>query len=175
MLLDIFLLDTNVISNAQKKKPHPTLAAWLDRQSKVAIPFPVIVEIEQGIREVSISNPEKASELRAWIDDILESDILYPDITPQVAQHLAALQCCRPLKNLWRIDPNARKQKSGQDLFIAAVSLAYELPIATMDRDFVVIHRYFPLPGLYDPIRDEWLVHPEFGDAAYSEQPSNAA
>ncbi|MBD9538932.1 type II toxin-antitoxin system VapC family toxin [Ensifer sp. ENS04] len=160
----VFLLDTNVISGAQKKQPQPALAAWLKRQSTLAIPFPVILEIEIGIVEVSATNPRKAAELRRWRDELLETDFIYPAVTPAVARQLAAMQCCRPLKNLWCVDQRSEKHMPGQDLFIAAISIANTMPIATIDRgDFMLIHRYFPLPGLYDPIQGTWLVSPVNG------------
>lgn len=158
MLVDIFLLDTNVISNAQKKQPQPDLAAWLKRQSRLAIPFPVILEIEIGIAEISATHPEKAVELRQWLDALLETNFVYPEITTGVARHLAAMQCCPPLKHLCRVDPRSKEQMPGQDLFIAAISIVHEMPIATIDRrDFMLIDRYFPLPGIYDPVQDVWL------------------
>ncbi|MCY1226038.1 hypothetical protein D9M68_227130 [compost metagenome] len=154
----LFLLDTNVISNAQKKQPQPDLAAWLKKQSRLAIPFPVILEIEKGIVEVSPNNPEKAAELRRWLDALLETNFIYPEITPGVARQLAVMQCCRPLKHLWRTDPRSKERMPGQDLFIAAISIVHDIPIATIDRhDFLLIDHYFPLPGLYDPIGDIWL------------------
>lgn len=169
MRIDTFLVDTNVISNAQKKKPHPTLAAWLAGKNRLAIPFPVILEIERGIAEVSISKPQRAAELRRWLDDLFQLPFVYPEITPQVARNLAAMQCCRHLEYLWRVDSRSKTKKPGQDLFIAAVSLTHKIPLATLDwRDFMRIHRYFPLPGLYHPIRDIWLVHPKIGEQAFN-------
>lgn len=57
--------------------------------------------------------------------------------------------------------PNAKKPKTGADLAIAAVAIAHDCTVVTADADlFIQIHRHFPLPGLYDPFRDEWHVPP---------------
>jgi predicted nucleic acid-binding protein len=157
----IFLLDTNVISEAQKAKPNPIVAEWLRQQKQVAIPFPVLVEIERGIIAVSPNNPIKGRELRSWMDGLLATDFVCPRDSPQVAKALGSMYCCSSLKNLWYTEPQSNKQRPGQDLFIAAVAVAYTLPIATLNlRDFEQIDRYFPLPGVYNPLTATWVVPP---------------
>ncbi|MCA1371405.1 hypothetical protein I6F15_29305 [Bradyrhizobium sp. BRP14] len=57
----------------------------------------------------------------------------------------------RPLTHLWYANPNADKRKPGQDLFIAAISIVYDFPVATLNvRNFEQIDGYFPLPGVYN-------------------------
>lgn len=154
----IFLLDTNILSNAQKPLPDPVLVEWFRRQRRFAIPFPAILEIERGIAEVSEHNPRKALELRAWVDDLLTTDYIYPSDSPAVARVLGPMYCCGPLKHLWFVDKNSKK-KPGQDLFIAAIAITYGLPIATLDVwDFERINRYFALPGVFDPVASVWAV-----------------
>ncbi|NOV21868.1 type II toxin-antitoxin system VapC family toxin [Ensifer adhaerens] len=156
---DIFLLDTNIISNASKPKPHPVVAAWLDRQARVAIPFAAILEVETGIVDKHRSDPLRAEELWDWLDRVLDAEFEYPAPTPQVARVLAKLTCCRPLTHLWYANPNADRKKPGQDLFIAATSIVYDMPVATLDvRDFEQIDFHFPLPGVYNPAFDVWAV-----------------
>ncbi len=156
---DIFLLDTNIISNASRKKPHPVVAEWLEAQTRLAIPFPAILEIETGIIEKHRTDPFKARELLDWMDGVLDTDFEYPVPTPQVARVLAELTCCRPLTNLWFANPQADKPKPGQDLFIAATSIVYDMPVATLNvRDFELIDSHFPLPGVYNPAFGIWAV-----------------
>ncbi|MDP9808100.1 putative nucleic acid-binding protein [Rhizobium tibeticum] len=156
---DIFLLDTNIISNSSKQKPHPRVSEWLNAQSRVAIPFAVILEVETGIAEKDRSDPAKAEELWEWMDQLLETEFEYAPPTPHVARLLAKLICCRPLTHLWLANPKADNKKPGQDLFIAATSIAYDLPIATLNaKDFELIDSFFPLPGVYNPANDVWAV-----------------
>ncbi|WP_064686704.1 PIN domain-containing protein [Rhizobium bangladeshense] len=159
MAIDIFLLDTNILSESSKARPHPTISAWLKTQRRVAIPFAVILEVETGIADKHRSNPDKAEELWRWMDELLETDFEYPAATPDVARVLGKLLCCKPLTNLWLVNEKADKKKPGQDLFIAATSIVYDMPIATMNvRDFETIDRYFPLPGVYNPSNGMWAI-----------------
>ena len=154
----IFLLDTNILSDAQRPLPNPILADWFRLQKRLAIPFPVILEIERGIAEVAEYNNLKAMKLRAWMDRLLATDYVFPSDSPAVARVLGAMYCCGPLKELWFVDEQSKK-KPGQDLFIAAIAITYDFPIATLNvRDFERINRYFPLPGVYDPIAAVWAV-----------------
>lgn len=157
----MFLLDTSVLSEARRVKPNQEVQRWLRRQRMVAIPFPVILEIEQGIVDVGRTKPQKATELREWLSDLLNSDFEYPEATPQVAGILAEMNCCSSLKNFWFVNPEGKKDKKpSQDLFIAAISIAHGLPLATMnDSDFLLINQFFPIPGIYNPASASWLVN----------------
>ncbi|WP_200933907.1 PIN domain-containing protein [Rhizobium sp. Leaf306] len=158
----MFLLDTSILSNAQKPKPLARLQTWFRRQTNVAIPFPAILEIEQGIVSVRKNKPEKADEISQWLQEVLESKFEYPEIGSKVARILAEMYCCGPLKNFWYVEPKNKKEtRPSQDLFFAAISIAHDLPIATMnEKDFVFIDRYFPLPGVYNPQLGIWAVPP---------------
>ncbi|KQS75177.1 hypothetical protein ASG25_20675 [Rhizobium sp. Leaf384] len=157
----MFLLDTNVLSHASKpaKKQNHVISNWLKNQASIAIPFPVLLEIQQGIIEVGKEQPVKATALTQWLDHILEGEYHYPEATPAVARTLAEMNCCRPLKHLWYVNEQAKDKKPGMDLFIAAMSIVHDIPIATLDVwDFVCINKFFPLPGLYDPSGDTWII-----------------
>ncbi len=156
----MFLLDTNILSQSQKAKPLQGVSAWLRRQTKVAIPFPVLVEIEEGIADVRRTKPDKADQLADWRDALLATEFEYPTINPNIARSLAQMHCCRPLKNFWFRETEAEKvKKPSQDLFIAAIAIEHRLPIATLDgRDFEYIDRFFPIPGVYNPEHDHWHV-----------------
>ncbi|GAC1046062.1 type II toxin-antitoxin system VapC family toxin [Rhizobium sp. No.120] len=154
---DIFLLNTTVLSHAEKKKPHPVLVQWLAAQSSLAIPFATFVEVETGIIERQRSNPKRAAELRYWLNDLLQTQFIFPALTPEVAHVLAKMICCRQLTDLWYKD-QCDTRKPGQDLSIAAVASVYGFPIASLDGDFERIDHYFPLPGVYNPAFDMWVV-----------------
>lgn len=157
----MFLLDTNIICDARKPKPPPSLKSWLRSQDEIAIPFPAVLEIEQGIAELRKTNPAKAQELREWMDGVLAGRHYFPAVNSDVARILAEMYCCRPLKNLWYTDSGKKERKPGQDLFVAAIAICHSLPIATSDtHDFVLIDRHFRLPGVFSPMAQEWAIPP---------------
>ncbi|WP_051000180.1 type II toxin-antitoxin system VapC family toxin [Sinorhizobium fredii] len=158
----MFLLDTSVLSHAQYSRQHPAVGAWLEEQESVAIPFPALLEVQQGIIEVEITQPDLAAELLIWLEGLLSMDHNYPEINPEVARVLAMLYCCEPLRHLWYTNPdNSKRKKPGHDLFIAAVSIAHNIPIATLNnKDFALIDRYHRLPGAYNPAFSFWIVAP---------------
>jgi hypothetical protein len=58
------------------------------------------------------------------------------------------------LRNFLVHHPGAKQIKSGADLAIASIPIPHKAVVATGHRgDFLLIHRHFPLPGLYDPFR----------------------
>jgi predicted nucleic acid-binding protein len=173
----MFLLDTSVLSHAQYSRQHPAVAAWLEEQVSVAIPFPVLLEVHQGILEVGFTQPDLAAELIIWLEGVLSMDHEYPEINPEVARVLATLYCCEPLRHLWYTNPeNTKKKKPGQDLFIAAVSITHHMPIATLNtKDFVLIDRYHKLPGAYNPAFSSWIVEPEVARHLTSENTARVA
>ncbi|MDW9542657.1 PIN domain-containing protein [Sinorhizobium meliloti] len=158
----MFLLDTSVLSHAQYSRQHPAVGAWLEEQESVAIPFPALLEVQQGIFEVRLTKPDLAAELLIWLEGLLSGDHDFPEINPEVARVLAMLYCCEPLRHLWYTNPDSsKKKKPGQDLFIAAVSIAHNIPIATLNnKDFAMIDRYHRLPGAYNPAFSFWIVAP---------------
>jgi predicted nucleic acid-binding protein len=169
MASNYIVLDTCIISEAQKTRPRPEVSAWLRRlaPSKVAIPFQVIFEVSHGIKLVEKANPRKAQQLAEWFEELLGHNFLMPQLTPHVASIMAEMATTGSLKNYWLGAPEhekSRKLKFGSDPIIAATAIAHGMPIATVDaRDYMLIHHYFPLPGLYDPIADEWVVDPPVG------------
>lgn len=167
----MFLLDTNIVSHAKKKKQNPSIKKWFESQAAIAIPFPVFIEIRQGIVSLERGDPQKAAELSAWLQTILDSDFYMPPMTPEVAMKQAELYNCRPLKPLWYTGQQKDK-KPGQDLAIAAISIVYQLPIATLDGfDFRQIDFFFPLPGVYNPAFDTWTVPPTVLEAGWRTKP----
>ncbi|TDW16868.1 PIN domain-containing protein [Rhizobium gallicum] len=65
-------------SNSSKRRPHPKVSEWLRTQSRVAIPFAVILEVETGIAEKHLADPEKAEALWEWMDQLLDTEFEYP-------------------------------------------------------------------------------------------------
>lgn len=153
---EVFLLDTNIISNASKRNPHPVVSRWLATQQTVAIPFASLLEIECGIWEKKQTDPGRAAALWKWLDGVLDTRFEYPALTPQVARIMGQMMCCRHLTHLWV--STTEKKRPGLDLMIAATAIVYDMPIATFDSDFRIIDRHFKLRGVYNPAFSMWVV-----------------
>jgi hypothetical protein len=69
----MFLLDTNVISELRKNKPHGAVLAWFDsvRAQDIAIPASVIGELQEGVELTRRQDPQKALDIEHWIDRIM--------------------------------------------------------------------------------------------------------
>jgi predicted nucleic acid-binding protein len=68
----IFLLDTNVISEVRKTRPHGAVLAWLRATGpeEIGIPAVVLGELQAGAEITRRQDPAKAAELECWIDEI---------------------------------------------------------------------------------------------------------
>jgi predicted nucleic acid-binding protein len=69
----MYLLDTNVISELRRPRPHGAVVAWIKSVPSEAmfVPSVVIGEIQIGIERAAQSDPVKARELSAWLDQLL--------------------------------------------------------------------------------------------------------
>jgi len=67
-----FLLDTNIVSELRKLKPHGAVLAWFEAhpQASYAIPAIALFELQEGAEMTRHQNPQKAAELDIWIDDV---------------------------------------------------------------------------------------------------------
>jgi predicted nucleic acid-binding protein len=75
-----YLLDTNVISEFRKRKPHGAVIAWLAslRDQDIQIPAVAIAELQKGAELTRQQDPAKALELEQWIDRIMATFVVLP-------------------------------------------------------------------------------------------------
>jgi toxin FitB len=121
----MFLLDTNVISELRKLKPHGGVVAWLRAQEANALYVSAmsIGEIQRGIEITREQDAAKASEIEAWLDEMLHSG--------QVLAMDAAV--CRA----WAKLMHQRSNTLAEDAFIAATAEVNRLVVVTRNvRDF---------------------------------------
>jgi len=76
----MYLLDTNVISELRKAKPHGAVLAWLRSvgNNDLFIPAVVIGEMQAGVERTRLQTPEKAAEIERFIDLVLSSYAVLP-------------------------------------------------------------------------------------------------
>jgi predicted nucleic acid-binding protein len=74
------LLDTNVISELRKAKPHGAVLAWFDSvdANEIAIPAVVIGEIQDGAEITRKQDRAKAAEIEAWLDYVMANFAVLP-------------------------------------------------------------------------------------------------
>ncbi len=68
----MFLLDTNVISELRRARPHGGVLAWLGRQAdaNLHICAYMIGELQAGVDAARQRDPERAAWLERWIDAV---------------------------------------------------------------------------------------------------------
>ena len=64
-----YLLDTNVISELQKPRPHPQVLDWYNAVPENALYLSVVTlgEIRSGIEQARHNKPESADRLEEWL------------------------------------------------------------------------------------------------------------
>jgi toxin FitB len=71
----MYLLDTNVVSELRKPKPHGAVLAWLDsvEDSDLYVSVVTLGEIQAGIEVTREQDGQKAAEIEAWLDLMAET------------------------------------------------------------------------------------------------------
>ncbi len=157
----VFLLDTNVLSNAGLRSPPPGLRPWMNAlgPTSFALSFPVLTELRRGAHLALRTDPQRSERLQRWIDAILQVEFQFAEMTPAVSDLYAHMTTVGPLKTLWCPTPSKKRSRMSHDLLIAALAITHQMPIATSNtRDFASINEFFPLPGLYDPLHSQWHI-----------------
>ena len=120
-----YLLDTNIISELRKARPHGAVKAWFLQLDAADWALSAITfgELQQGIERTRQQNPAMAAALEEWLEELLEtSNIL--DINPEICREWARLLL-------------GRSRALSEDAFIAATARVHGLTIATRNtRDF---------------------------------------
>ena len=120
-----FLLDTNVISELRKTRPHGAVMAWLSTmdEARLFISAVTLGELQVGIERTRHQDAAKASELERWVDRM--------PVSYQVLPMDAA--CFRE----WGRIMDRKPPELLQDAMIAATARVHRLIVATRnERDF---------------------------------------
>lgn len=69
----MFLLDTNVVSELRRSKPHGAVVAWLKGTpaDQLYLSAVTLGELQAGV-EIAREQDEEAQEIEAWIDQVAE-------------------------------------------------------------------------------------------------------
>ena len=113
-----FLLDTNVISELQKKRPNPLVTTWLTRTPDAFLSVLSIGEMLRGAQRISTRDPIRAKRIEAWVENVRSTYAGHLlEIDEDVADEWAQLPFTRTLPVI--------------DSLLAATALTHSLTIAT--------------------------------------------
>ena len=76
----MFLLDTNVVSELRRPRPHRAVVAWLQSvdESDLCLSAVTLGEIQAGIELTREQDAGKAAEIEAWADLLVASYNVLP-------------------------------------------------------------------------------------------------
>jgi predicted nucleic acid-binding protein len=71
----LFLLDTNVVSQLRRSRPHGVVLAWLQpiASSSLFLSAVTVGEIQIGIEIKRLRDPAKAADLEQWLDNVMQT------------------------------------------------------------------------------------------------------
>ena len=120
-----YLLDTNVVSELRKSKPHGAVLAWIGglQPEQLLLSAITIGELQAGIELTRSQDPGKAGDIERWLDQVVDSYQVLPMDTP----------CFRE----WARLMHGRAGQLIEDAMIAATARIHSLVVATRnERDF---------------------------------------
>ena len=130
-----YLLDTNIVSELRKQRPHGALVAWLNDQEDEQLFLSAVTlgELQSGIERTRHQDPVKADEIEAWVDQLATSYQILPMHT----------SCFRE----WGLLMDGKPDQLLEDGMIAATARVHRLVIATRnERDFRLLNVRFINP-----------------------------
>lgn len=121
----MYLLDTNVVSELRRIRPHGAVVAWLEATDNkyLHIGAPTIGEIQNGVERTRRQDEEKAAAIESWLDAVILNYSVLPMDAEAFRLH-AKLMVGRP-------------DEAYEDAMIAAIASSHGLTVATRNvRDF---------------------------------------
>lgn len=118
-----YLLDTNVISEIRKPKPHGAVVAWIEelREEQMFLSAVTIGELQAGIERARIQDEAKARDIEAWLERVAQSYALLP------MDAACFRECARLMQG--------KSDDLFEDAMIAATAQVHNLIVATRNEN----------------------------------------
>ena len=115
----MYLLDTNVVSELRRKRPHGAVVAWFASVAgqRVSISAVTIGEIQVGVENTRQTDAQKAAEIEAWLDRIVGAEEILPLDSADF--------------RLWAILMHRKPPHVSEDAMIAATARIRDLIVVT--------------------------------------------
>ncbi|MBI2398955.1 MAG: type II toxin-antitoxin system VapC family toxin [Xanthomonadales bacterium] len=115
----MYLLDTNVVSELRKPRPHGAVTAWLQSVDDAHLYLSTVTlgEIQAGIELTREQDEAKAAEIERWLDRVADTFNILP-------MDGAAFR-------RWARLMHARSDTLYEDAMIAATALVHGLTVVT--------------------------------------------
>jgi toxin FitB len=115
----VYVLDTNVISELRKNKPHGAVLAWLQTVNahQLFLSAVTIGEIQEGIETTKVQDVKKAQEIEAWLEKIIDS--------------FGVLPMDGKAFRIWAQMMQGRSNTIADDVMIAATAKSNNFTVAT--------------------------------------------
>jgi predicted nucleic acid-binding protein len=121
----MYLLDTNVVSELRRQRPHGAVVAWLRLldQRDLFISAVTLGELQAGIEVTRERDATKATEIEAWVDRVSETWNILPMDTATF--------------RMWARLMHRRSDDLIEDAMIAATARVHGLRVVTRNvKDF---------------------------------------
>jgi len=121
----MYLLDTNVVSEMRRLKPHGGVIAWLRDVRDVDLNLAAVTlgELQSGVEITRLQDEAKAAEIERWVDKLAATHNVIP--------------VDGSIYRLWARLMHRRTEHLSEDAMIAATALIHDLIVVTRNvRDF---------------------------------------